>query len=108
MIDAGSRPEDVVFDAIEIMPSRIVIIDAADFGGLPGDIAVIPDDAIDQKTFSTHSIPMSLFSSILREDTGAEVSFIGIQTNLTELGEGLSPGVKKSADQILERLMKIF
>ncbi len=104
VIDAGSKPENVIDDAIAMKPSRIVIIDAADFGGDPGEARIIPRAAIPETTLSTHTIPLPVVTAILEEDTGAEVVFIGIQPASLELGEGLTAEVEKTARKIIEMI----
>jgi hydrogenase 3 maturation protease len=46
VLNALMNPEDIVEDAIAYRPGKIVVIDAADFGGSPGEIRTIPLDQI--------------------------------------------------------------
>ena len=101
LLDAGDRPENIVTDAVDLRPARTVIIDAADFGGAPGEARFIPDDAIPQTPLSTHSFPLPVITSILRQDTGSEVRFLGIQAKFLGLGEVISPEVLAAADEII-------
>ncbi len=101
LLDAGDRPENIVTDAVDIRPARTVIIDAADFGGFPGEARFIPDSAIPQTPLSTHSFPLPVITSILRQDTGSEVRFLGIQAKSLGFGEVISPEVLASADEII-------
>lgn len=98
LIDAGTTPENITHDAINFKPDKIIIIDAASFGGLAGELSVIPLDKINQHTvISTHSFPLSVTFSIVKEDTGAELAVVGVQAKSLDYREGLSPEVEETA-----------
>jgi hydrogenase 3 maturation protease len=101
VLDAGDKPENILDRAVEIKPQRTIIIDAADFGGQPGDVRVVPEAAISDKMLSTHMFPLTIISRILAEDAGTDVCFIGVQPKGTGFGEGLSPEVRESAEMII-------
>lgn len=100
ILDAGDRPENTVWKAIETRPERVVIIDAADFGGEPGEVRAIPEDCLPENPISTHKFPLRVISQLVTEDTGAKVDFICIQPESTGFGEGLSERVKAAAEEI--------
>lgn len=102
VLDAGDRPENFIDRAVEANPTKTIIIDAADFGGVPGELRIIPEHVIPDKPLSTHSFPLSIIARLLAEDTGSEVSFLGIQPENMDFGEGLSPKVKSAADEIIK------
>lgn len=101
IIDAGYNPENCIDEAVKLKPDRIIIIDAADFGGCPGEVRIIREDHIPVVALSTHNISLKVICRILKEDTGAEIKFIGIQPKSVGLKEGLSPEVKIAADEIM-------
>ena len=101
-LNAEDKPANIIDDAVKLKPYKIIIIDAADFGANPGDIRIIPEDMIPQNTLSTHSFPIPVISSIIRQDTGAEIVFLGIQAKSLKLGEEMSREVHSAADRILE------
>ena len=104
ILNAGERPENIIFKAIEIKPKRTIIIDAADFMGKPGEVRIIPEGAVPDVIHSTHSFPLNIVSRMIAEDTGSEIYFIGIQYENMAYGEVLTPEVKASADRIIELL----
>ncbi len=57
ILDSGERPEDILWQAIEIRPQRVLIIDAADFAGGPGEVRIIPAESIPENPISTHRFP---------------------------------------------------
>ena len=108
VIDAGINPENYIDDAIEVKPAKIIIIDAAQFGGSPGEARVIATEHLPQTSLSTHSIPLPVLTSILEEDTQAEVVFLGIQAEKMEWGEGLSSAVQKTGEELSEYINKEY
>lgn len=101
IIDAGIKPENIIDEAVELKPAKIIIIDAASFGGTAGEARIISEEHLPRTSLSTHSIPLPVFTGILKEDTGAEIVFLGIQASSMDLGEGLSSEVKKTGDEII-------
>ncbi len=108
VIDAGFTPENIIDDVIALNPDYIVVIDAADFQGRPGEVRVIEETAIPQTTLSTHAIPLNVITRIIQESTQAEIVFLGIQVRSVMMGEDLSPEVKKSADLLCQEIKKYY
>jgi len=105
VINAYTTPENIAQTAIDFKPDKIVLLDAAHFGGRPGELKIIPLELINQQTvISTHSFPLSVTFSIVKEDTGAELVAVGVQPASMEYGEGLTPEVKESALSLINYL----
>ena len=101
VIDAGYSPENFIDQIVNFHPKRILIVDAADFQGRPGEIRLIDSADIPSTSLSTHSIPLSVVAAILSADSGAVINFLGIQPMSLAMGEGLSLPVKEAADEII-------
>lgn len=113
VIDAGSTPENIIDQAVRacaqhVCAQRIIFIDAADFGGAPGELRLIDAEHIPQSSLSTHSVPLPVVSRILYEDTKAKIYFIGIQPKSVEHQEGLSEEVKLAADALIRQINEEF
>ena len=108
VIDAGYTPENIIDQAVKLSAQKIIFIDAADFGGFPGELRFIDAKHIPQTSLSTHSIPLSVVSSILYEDTKAKIYFIGIQPKSVGHQEGLSAEVKSAADTLIRQINEEF
>ncbi|KAF0126411.1 MAG: hydrogenase 3 maturation protease [Elusimicrobia bacterium] len=101
LIDAGTTPENVAQTAIDWKPAKIILVDAAHFGGYAGELRVIALEDINKHTFiSTHNFPLSVTFSVVKEDTGAELAVVGVQAVSLDHAEGLSPEVKASAEEL--------
>lgn len=108
LINGGQRPENVIDEAIEAGPEHTFIIDAANFGGQPGECRLLEPQLINQSTLSTHTFPLPVLASIIKEDTGSEIYFLGIQSSTMQLGEGLSPPVKTTAHKLVELIGELL
>jgi hydrogenase 3 maturation protease len=104
VFNTGERPENFIETIISLKPAAIVLLDAADFGGSAGEIRVIPERVIPDTGMSTHALPLKFVCALLRENTGARITFIGIQPADVGFGEELSPEIKRACDEIISLL----
>lgn len=101
ILNANDRPENIIDRAIGLCPGRTIIIDAADFNGSPGEVRLIPEEAVPDVIHSTHRFPLNIVSRIIADDTGSEIFFLGIQYKSMAFGELLSPDVLDTARKII-------
>ncbi|MCX6689283.1 MAG: hydrogenase 3 maturation endopeptidase HyCI [Methanoregula sp.] len=85
---AGTVPESMTGPLREFHPDHILLVDAADMGNPPGTVAIIDPERIPAGHFSTHALPLSAVMEFIEKDTGANVTLVGIQPDLSrdELG----------------------
>jgi hydrogenase 3 maturation protease len=102
ILDAGDKPENIVDEVGMLEPDITMIIDAADFGGAPGEIRIIDEENIPDATLTTHTFPLKVVTKLLKDDTGCEIIFIGIQPKDVGYGEGLTKHVQSSADELID------
>ncbi|MBI5744623.1 MAG: hydrogenase 3 maturation endopeptidase HyCI [Elusimicrobia bacterium] len=103
LLDAGTTPENIAQTAINWKPEKVILVDAAHFQGEAGEIRVIPLEAINQSAItSTHSFPLSVTFSVVKEDTGCELVVVGVQAKSLDHKEGLSPEVEASAAKLVD------
>lgn len=105
IVDAGEVPENYVGVVRAAQPDIVVILDAADFGGVPGDAAIIAPDDLGKATFSTHNAGLRLFLKFLQSEIPSEIVIIGVQPSSTAYGAPMSPAVEGSVG-ILQRLLE--
>jgi len=96
VINAENAVENYLGIIEEFKPDTVVIIDAADFGGNPGDIKIMGREEIAETTSSTHTFSLPLIIRHISSETGAKCTVIGIQPKTTAFGEELSPEVHNS------------
>ena len=103
VINACTTPENIAQSAIDFRPGKIILLDAARFGGRPGEVKIVPlEDISRQALVSTHSFPLGVTFSIVREDTGAELLALGVEPGSLEFREGLTPEVERTASSLIE------
>ncbi|MCP8317295.1 MAG: hydrogenase maturation peptidase HycI [archaeon] len=109
IINCGTVPENYLSKVKTFHPSHVLVIDAVDFKGEPGSIALFKaeDDAL--SSISTHRLPLFLIKAYL-EGLGLSINFfvIGIQPQNVLLGEKISPRVEEAVIMVTEMLKKII
>lgn len=104
VINGGSAPENVVHRVRALRPKRVVVVDAADMGLMPGEIRRVDPQAIaDMFIMSTHNLPVSFVIDQLREDVD-EVCFIGIQPDVVAFYFPITPKVNAAVAELYQRL----
>jgi len=106
LLNVYDRPEKSL-DFVKKDSGKIIIIDAADFGGEPGEIRIISEEEIFAMTLSTHNLPIPILYQALAEESGCTVFFVGIQPAHVSFGEGLNPQVEKAAREIANYILEV-
>ncbi len=100
--NGGSAPENITGAIIQFRPNLIIIVDAADFGGVPGELRDIDIMAGDgSPSFSTHTLPLKVIAAYLVESLQCEVFVLGIQPVSTEICAPMSEVVKKASKEVV-------
>jgi hydrogenase 3 maturation protease len=105
VINAETTPENHIEEIIAMNPPGVVFVDAADFGGQPGEARVIPREAISDHALSTHGFPLGALCELILQSIRTEIRFIGIQVKSCALGEGMCKEVKEAAEEIVAELL---
>jgi hydrogenase 3 maturation protease len=87
---AGTVPESISRPLRRYQPSHVLFLDAADMGARPGTITVIDPDTIKACFFSTHILPLPVVMDYIEQETGSDVTLLGIQPDLSEADKDLS------------------
>ena len=108
VIDAGTVPENYIQTIIKKTPQNLVIIDAVDFGSLPGTIKLFEAGELNALVISTHTLSPRIFIDMIRSQVQVSVFFIGIQPEQVGLGKAMSPKVSDAVDRLCNILEIIF
>ena len=101
VFDSGPTPENYLEKIIKEKPDNLVILDAADFGGSPGEYRAL--DAGELKTvnfFSTHNASITLTINYLQNSMKADIIILIIQPKTIVFSDALSEEVEKSIDSL--------
>lgn len=105
-IDVGAAPESYTSVIRHHRPDLLILVDAADMGLPPGALRIIPPEKISMLSFSTHHMPLSMFTSYVKEFCG-EVVLVGVQPEQTEMGKHTSKTVRKSVKKLTETILEV-
>jgi hydrogenase 3 maturation protease len=108
VIEAGAVPENYIGPVLAASPEVLLIVDAVDFGGRPGQIRLYRSDEIPQFTFSTHALSLHLSLDLIRRERNVEICVLGIQAGRTGLGDSLSPAVRRAVEALADILIQLF
>jgi hydrogenase 3 maturation protease len=108
LVDVGEVPESYFSRILEARADTVVFIDAANFGGAPGDVAVFEAEDIAGCALSTHQMPVDLFFRYIKQNGRAELFAVGIQPAQIGFGDPVSPGVEATVLALAELLRGIL
>lgn len=102
LIAGSNAPENFTGVIKNFAPDKLLIVDAAHMGFLPGEMKIVPAASIGGVSVSTHMLPLSIMLDYLKTEAGCEVLLIGVQPRSTEQGLGMSAEVKSGVRQLAE------
>jgi hydrogenase 3 maturation protease len=108
VVNCGETPENYLGVIAGYRPEKVIIIDAAHFGGEPGDVRIVKKDDITGGGLSTHDAILTLFANYIEAEAGAETFFLAIQPKRSEVGGTLSPRVEHVAKEIAAAVNEII
>lgn len=108
LLDVGETPENYLGSILAKKAEIIVVVDAAEMGAAPGDIAFMGIDELIGRGLSTHQLPLHLFLRYVSEQTGADIVVVGIQPAQISLGKSITPAVWASVQYVAEVFRRIF
>jgi hydrogenase 3 maturation protease len=105
---AGTVPESITGPLRRFRPDHVLFLDAADMGAQPGTIAVIEPERVQATLISTHVLPLTVVMDYVERETGAGVTLLGIQPNLTGADRDLSDQDLAYLDRNLQLLSQVI
>lgn len=108
VFEGGRLPENIISPLRRFLPELVIFIDAADFGGVPGEIRLIEPGQISGADFSTHSLPLSLMIEYLSREIGCDVMILGIQPKDVEFDALLCVECEMSVMEIVKELKRLL
>jgi len=103
-VDGGFVPENYLEVVAGKNPDTILMIDAADFGGEPGEVRLLRPGEVVLAGISTHAGSPQMLGKYLEARTGARVALLAIQPKDTSEGNELSPEVSATLKDLVDRL----
>jgi hydrogenase 3 maturation protease len=104
VIDAGFIPENHLETVVSKNPKIILMVDATDFGGRPGQARLLYPDKVAYSGLSTHAGSLQMLAEYLQARTQAPIALLAIQPADISAGEGLSEEVTRTFKSLLKIL----
>ncbi len=108
VFDAAQAPENYVAPIRRADPDVVVLVDAADFGGSPGEVRAATADDVEGLMMGTHAAPLSMFMRVLKDETGADVMLLAVQAATTTLGGEMTREVADAVGKLLSQLEELL
>ena len=89
-ISAGKNPENHLQEILDYNPEAVIFIDAADWGGEPGEISLLEPESLANIDFSTHAYSIKLIEKFLSLNNQIDFIYIGIQPKTTDFGKEMT------------------
>ena len=99
-INSGSSPELDTWKIRELEPTNVVFVDAVDFGGSPGNVAVLEPAELQESAFDTHKAPLRLTMEYLEKELGVKCFLVAIQPDDVRPGARMCEEVKYAAASV--------
>ncbi|MBC8450977.1 hydrogenase maturation protease [bacterium] len=106
--DVGQTPENYVGPIRRAEAGTLIVVDAADFDGAPGEIRLVTPDDIGGLMIGTHAAPLGLFMRALSEDTRCRAELVAIQAANTTLDGELTAEVALAIGAVTDVLLQIL
>ena len=103
-IDAGDAPERHLGEVVASGAEVILLLDAVDFGGAPGELALFSCEELPDRLSTTHTSSLRLLMRYLEAESGADVLLVGMQPASVAFGKPMSAAVRATVDALAELL----
>ena len=106
--DAGLAPENFSGRLRQFGPHLVILIDAAHMGGPAGEIRLLAWEQATSLSASTHTLPLSMFSSFITTELGCQVALLGIQPQQIGPGQPFSLPVRNAVRRLTRGLARVL
>ena len=108
VIDSGASPELDTWKIRQLAPDTVLFVDAVDFGGAPGDAALVAPGDLRAAGFDTHRAPIRLTMQYLESEIGARCYLLAIQPEDARYGARMSEAVRRSVESIARMVAEVL
>ena len=101
LIDAGVTPENCLGTLSALAPRVVLLVDAVNFGGAPGEIALLNPKELETTSFGTHAPSLALLERFLSTEGVEHVALLAVQPRNWQLGDSLSREVAAAVEKVI-------
>ena len=103
-----TAPENFSGSILRFAPTHLLIVDAADVNLPPGDFVDICPADVGGPSYCSHMLPIKLMADYLAQETGAQVTLLGIQYRTLTFDGPMSPEVTAAVDTVCDALLRVI
>ncbi|MBS7625352.1 hydrogenase maturation peptidase HycI [Candidatus Bathyarchaeota archaeon] len=108
LIEGGVAPENFIGKIRALKPSHLLIIDAARFGGKPGETRLIMPEHIAGIAISTHAMPLYILAELISGGMDVKVALLGVEPKNLNLGDEISPEIEDAIKYCANLLLSVL
>jgi hydrogenase 3 maturation protease len=103
-------PEDYAVKAADLRPDVVIVLDAIDFHGEPGELHLVAARDVPPTPGVTHRPSLEMMARFLELDAGADTWVLGVQPRMNSLGVGdeMSEPVARALDALEALLLELL
>ncbi len=103
-------PEDYAVKAADLRPDIVVVLDAINFGGEPGELHLVAARDVPPTPGVTHRPSLEMMARFIELDAGAETWVLGVQPQMDSVGVGseMSAPVAAALDALEAMLLEML
>jgi len=106
--DAGVAPENHLEIVVASHPETLLLVDAADWGGQPGQVRLLSCRQLESGGLSTHALSLDLAAAYWAERLpGLRIHLLAVQPASLEWGAALSPAVAETVEGLAQYLQRV-
>jgi len=99
-VDCGDAPERFLDLAGSPEVAQVLVVDAVDIGGEPGEIVFCGREDLTERFGTTHDAGLAVLARFLSEAHGKEMRVLGIQPARTGVGTEVSEAVRGAVGRV--------
>ena len=103
-----TAPENFSGSIRRFSPTHLLIVDAADVGLAPGEFADIRPEDVGGPSYCSHMLPIKIMVDYLVQETGAQVTLLGIQYRTLSFDGLMSPEVTAAVQTLCATLLSVI
>ena len=108
LLNTESVPEAFTGKVEQFKPTHVLMVDAANFRGEPGETKLITGEQIGGQAISTHSLPLNIFITYIEKSLNVDVLLLGIQPMSIGLGAPMTEPLEAAAISVSNTLYQIL
>ena len=103
-------PEDYAVKAADLRPDIVIVLDATNFGGEPGELHLVAARDVPPTPGVTHRPSLEMMARFIELDAGAETWVLGVQPQMDSVGVGseMSAPVAAALDALEAMLLEML